>query len=87
MIDVLLLHSADFLFEGPMMEAQLGDLLYGWTSDLSMRVFNFTEESMLRGDAILYDPTVTPILTAHGGLAASTITTYTGQVNGTGQAG
>jgi len=59
------------------------ELIFGWESTMSTRISDYTSASFLRGDAIYYDPYVTPVLTANGFAAQQSLTIFTGTNNGT----
>jgi len=65
MIEVMLLYTGDFLFGKTLDTYTVEQLVLGWVDPLANRVsdYNSTMASFLRGDAIAYNPYVTPVLT------------------------
>jgi hypothetical protein len=69
MYDVFTEMIEGYLFQGPTGTFAVTDLILGFYSEMSLRVANYTEESFLEGNAIYYNPWVTPILTNQFGPA------------------
>lgn len=72
----------EFLFGGKLGTYPVKNLIHGWQSDLVDTVCPYDKMSELeyfQGDAIFYDPFVTPILNnVEGSLAKQTLTVSTG---------
>lgn len=83
MVDVLMMHAGDFLFEGTLKEQTTMELVFGWTTDLVTKVAEYNNTAaMLAGDSIYLDPFVTPVLTTMSPAMKTqnvTISTGTGQ--------
>lgn len=56
------------------------DLITGFASDMANKICNPYTESMIKGNAIYYNPIVTPSITNYfGPLSTQTFTVYTGK--------
>lgn len=65
MIEVMLMYGVDYLYGGYTDREAVDLLVFGWESDLATRVSPYTTANFLRGDAMWFDPNVTPVLPTH----------------------
>lgn len=59
----MMVYAGGYLFEGPTASFTAQDIMKGFNSSMSEKVTNYSSEDITSGDAIYYDPYVTPVIT------------------------